>query len=128
MNESFPVIIASLRDFQLEQDRPTDRASYRGAMAYLKTASFPILTQLGRLLAETDVMTNEFRPQQNVESDAAKDEKTKREHEEDERVPPRILQRPFGKDAIDGDDQTRRRLTRHHRLSVSGRVWSVVCR
>ena len=39
ISESFPVIFASCRDFQLERDvtdQPTDRASYRGAMAHLK--------------------------------------------------------------------------------------------
>ena len=39
ISESFSVIFASFRDFQLERDvtdQPTDRASYRGAMAHLK--------------------------------------------------------------------------------------------
>ena len=30
------MIFASFRDFQLERDQPTYRASYRGAMAHLK--------------------------------------------------------------------------------------------
>ena len=45
------------------------------------------------------------------------------DEEEDERVLPRVLQRPLGQDAVDGDDQTRRRLTSHHRLGVSGKGW-----
>ena len=34
---SFQVISSIFCDFQLERDRPTDRSSYRGAMAHLKT-------------------------------------------------------------------------------------------
>ena len=49
-------------------------------------------------------MSDEFRSQQHVKSDAAKDEKPQRDEEEDERVFTRVFQSPFRQNAVDGND------------------------
>ena len=55
-------------------------------------------------MTDADVMANKLRAEENVESEAAKDEEAEREEEEDEGVLARVLQCPFRDDTVDGDD------------------------